>query len=390
MKHFFFLALALAALCGLPTAVHADSLASIFTNVQSHAGSPRRPSIIIIRCHGLGYGDLSCDGQTNYFTPNIDRLASLGMRFTSFHAGSADFTGALAALMTGKNGAFVPGSPTLADRLKALGYYTGLLGEWTLGSEPWRQGFDEFGGFITEDEGRDYYADHIWRFAPHSLYDPNTKTVSDFTGRETVYQNLDGKKSRYMPEVFLKGAVTFPLDHQPDKFNRHRPLFLLADIPAPRSAAKGAHDYPVRTDAPYSDAPWPQAAKNRAALLTLLDGYVGQLLDDMNAIGLTNNTAIIFCSSAPPEKTASTNLDFLMLNGPAPAADAAAKSLPMIVYWPGVVPPGQVSDVAWSNADILPTILELVRGERVPDLDGKSMVSVFRGEAPANSVEAPH
>ena len=160
--------LSLAALCSWPAVVRADSLASIFTNVTatSTAGSPRRSSIIFIRCNGLGCGDLSCYGQTNYFTPNLDRLASEGMRFTGFHSGNADFTSGLAALMTGKNTPFAPGSKTLADRLQQVGYYTGLIGEWTLGPQPWTQGFNNFGGFISEDEGRDYYADHLWRFSP--------------------------------------------------------------------------------------------------------------------------------------------------------------------------------------------------------------------------------
>ena len=386
------LVLALSASCGAPAVVRADSLASIFTNVtKSTAGQPRRPSIIFIRCNGLGCGDLSCYGQTNYFTPNLDRLAANGMRFTGFHSGNADFTGGLAALMTGKNAPFAPGSKTLAERLQAVGYYTGLIGEWTLGPKPWTQGFNNFGGFISEDEGRDYYADHLWRFSPHSLFDPTNKVVSDYVGREMIYQNTGGRKGRWMPQTLMDGILNFTRDEQPDSFNRYRPIFLLADLPAPRSAVRGADDFPVPSDAPYSDSPWPQAAKNRAALITRIDGNIGRLMEELNLIELTNNVAIIFSSSAPPEKSSNTNLDFLKLNGDAPAEmDAAFTPLPMIIWWPRIVPAGRVSDVPWSNADIMPTLLEMVRGDKVPELDGVSRARTLRGLSETNRMEAPH
>src|SRR5580698_4237635 len=129
--------LALAMVFGLLTEARADdSVASIFTNVTVHGGMPRRPGIIFIRCHGLGYNDLSCDGQTNFLTPNLDKLAAGGIRFTNFTAGAADFTGALSALMTGKNGAFALDTETLAERMRQAGYHTGLIGEWTLGEQP--------------------------------------------------------------------------------------------------------------------------------------------------------------------------------------------------------------------------------------------------------------
>ena len=153
-----------------------QSLASIFTNTTSSHPTvvPRRSSIILIACHDLGLGDLSCYGQTNFQTPNLDRLAAEGMRFTDYRATSDDFPAAQAALMAGNTAAFAPGEPTLAARLQQVGYHTGFIGEWTLGPQPWTQGFDEFTGFLNEEDARNYYSDFIWRYAPSGVHNPSS------------------------------------------------------------------------------------------------------------------------------------------------------------------------------------------------------------------------
>src|SRR5580658_5944829 len=119
-------------------------LSLISTNLHERVVIPRRASIIFIQCHGLGYGDLSCYGQTNFQTPNLDRLAAEGTRFSNYRVTSDDYPQAQAALMEGNTGAFSAGQGTLAGRLQGVGYRTGLIGEWTLGAQPWMQGFDEF------------------------------------------------------------------------------------------------------------------------------------------------------------------------------------------------------------------------------------------------------
>jgi arylsulfatase A-like enzyme len=389
------LSVVLAACFGLVAGVRAESLAAIFTNAPVRSTTAEAPSIIFIRCHGLGIGDLSCYGQTNFVTPNLDRLADNGVRFTDFHAGGTDFDTALAALVTGRRGGFVPGTMTVADRLHQAGYHTGLIGEWTLGAQPWRQGFDEFAGYVGGDEGRDYYADHIWRYAPNSIFDPTNKTVMDFTGNEMIYPNTNGKKGRYLPEVLMNAVISFAKDNQPDRFNHRRPFFLLADFPAPRSATKNADDFPVPSDAPFSDEPWPQAAKNRAALITRLDGGISGLLEKLQAIGMTNNVVIFFSSSAPPEKFTDQRLNFLKPNG-APngavssATDPAAAPVPMIIYGPGQVVAGQINAAPHSNLDFLPTVLGLASVRSVPKTDGHSLVPLLHGEAEHDRENLPH
>src|SRR6516162_958927 len=114
-----------------------NSLASLFTNV-SHSATvvPRRPSIIFIQCHDLAAGDLSCYGQTNFQTPNLDRLAAEGVRFTKY-SGGAESPETTAMLLAGKAGALEPGATNFARLLKMSGYHTGLIGEWMFDRTPW-------------------------------------------------------------------------------------------------------------------------------------------------------------------------------------------------------------------------------------------------------------
>ncbi len=376
---FGLVAMAVLVLSGF-SAVRADSLADIFTNLTVKGGTPRLPSIIFIRCHGLGYNDLSCNGQTNFFTPNIDRLAAGGMRFTNFTAGAKDFSGLLSALMTGKNGA-TAGGELLPARLQGAGYFTGLIGEWTLGDEPWTQGFNEFAGFIQEDEGKNYFADHVWRFLPHSQFDPDTKKVTDYVGKEMIFANSGGQKGKYIPEVFFNTMAGFMQRNQPDKFNHHQAFFLLLDLSAPRSTGNVTNDFTVPSDAPFSDEPWPQSARNRAALITRLDGGVGRLFEALGKIRMTNDVLVLFSSSALPEKFADKRMDFLKPNGNvAPDTDPADIRMPLIAYWPAQIAPGKVSGEPCSTVDLMPTLLEVARLKPESGLDGTSLLPVMEGK----------
>lgn len=371
-----------------------ESLAPVFTNADTGLVPPRRTSIIFIQCHGLGYGDLSCYGQTNFQTPNLDQLAAEGIRFTNFRPGGTNFTTALGALMYGKKAA--AGAPTVAARLQAAGYHTGLIGEWTLNARPWASGFDEFAGFLNTDESRNYFAGSIWRFDPRNTFDPATHEwvpwkpeTAHNGGPEMIYPNTGGQKGEYMPEMFIQAMCNFVRINLPDQFNRYQPFFLVVDLPAPRSAVDGADEFTVPSDAPYTDMPWPQAAKNRAALITRLDGGIGRLFDQFSKAGLSNNVAIFVSSSEAPEKFADARLNFLAPNGTAAAGDHGATApLPMIVHWPEVIPAGQVSNFKWTGVDFAPTVLDISYEKPAKDLDGMTVLPVLRG-AHGQEVDKP-
>lgn len=377
MKKFSRLFLATVVSFGFLAAAQADDLASIFapaTKTNAPMAIPRRASIIFIQCHGLGYGDLSCYGQTNFQTPNLDRLAAEGIRFNHYAGGIGTNFQGQAWLMSGTESSGST-NETVAQILKKSGYVTSFVGEWLLDSAPWTQGFEEFHGFLHPDEGLNYYSDYFWLHSPGTVYDQSP-------GHEPIYANTGGKKDISTTDFFFKLALnTIKIDH-PDKFHKYRPFFLMLSLPAPRTATPGRDNFPVASDAPYSDESWPQAAKNRAALLTRLDGKIGELFQQLDQLGMTNNVVIFFSSSAPPEKFADKKLDFFHSAADMRTNDADVFNAPMIVRWPGYIPAGQVSDANWSAADFLPTAAEIGFAKVPGKIDGVSMLPTLLGEKP--------
>jgi arylsulfatase A-like enzyme len=350
---------------------------------------PSHASIILVQCHGLGYGDLSCYGQKLFQTPNLDRLATEGVRCVNYFAGNIGSTPSPGVLMFGKNSPSSAREPTLAQRLKDAGYHTGLLGEWTLGDEPWTQGFDEFAGFIRDDEGRNYFSDFLWRYDPKGTVDVTNNRISAWVGQETIYENTGGKKGRYVPEILINAACNFININQPDQFNQRRPFFLLLNLPVPRPAHAGTDEFTVTSDAPFSEEPWPAAAKNRTALITRLDAGIGRIVSHLAERQMTNNLFFIFTSSAPPEKFANTNLNFLLPNGAVGAKDRAAAPLPLIAHWPGTIPAHGTNALNFSAADIAPTALE-VAGQPPPEtFTGRSRLADFIRGSPAKTNDLP-
>ena len=342
---------------------------------------PARASIVLVQCHGLGYGDLSCYGQKLFQTPNLDQLAAAGVRCVNYFAGNIGTTPSPSILMYGKDSAPIAGDATFAQWLQGKGYRTGLIGEWGLGDEPWKQGFDEFAGFLHDDEGRNYFSDFLWRYAPDSILDFTNNRADAFAGKEMIHANVGGQKARYLPELLVNAACKFIDNNHPDQFNHFRPFFLLVNLPVPRSARAGTDEFVVPSDAPFSDENWPAAAKNRTALIARLDASIGKINAQLAKSQMTNNVIFIFASSAPPEKFANTNLNFLLPNGSAHSPqDRAAAPLPFIMRWSGTIPAGQTNTLNISAADIAPTALEVV-GKKAPETyTGHSLLPAFTGE----------
>ena len=359
---------------------------------------PRRPSIILIVADGLGYGDLSCYGQTKFQTPNIDKLAANGIRFMDYYAGDAASSPARAALMLGRDSTHlkqradvdVPlaaDDVTVAQALKQSGYHTGLIGEWDLGGDgtsgaPWKKGFDEVAAFFDAGDAENYYADHIWR------YDLRTH----FQGQAQLYENLDGKKGQYIPDRLMTMATNFIRVNQPDQFNRHRPFSLQLNYTTPRAntaeTARTGNGMQVPTDAPYSAESWPQAERNRAAMIARFDGCIGQLLTQLQQINQISNTVIFFTSDTGPAKDGGIDPKFSKSAGPFRGVRGdlyeGALRVPMIVSWPAKIRAGQVSDFAWAAWDFLPTAAGIALTEPPGNIDGLSVLPTLLGQTQTN------
>jgi arylsulfatase A-like enzyme len=365
----------------------------------------RRPNIILIVADGLGYGDLSCYGQTKFRTPNLDRLAAGGTRFTSYYAGNAASSPSRAALLLGREpghlkqrgDADVPLAAdeiTVAGVLKSAGYNTGLIGEWNLGNDttagaPWRKGFDEFAGYLDPADAENYYADYIWRYAPRSFLNPTNNQLEDYIGREMLYPNTGDQKGQYIPDLYTKAALNFCTRYQSDRSKNPQPFFLLLTYKIP-----GSGSGVVPTDAPYSDEPWPQPAKNRAAMISRLDGYIGQLLEQVQKPGLSNNTVVFFTSDTGPQKPAGFDLKFFASAGPFRGGRGelyeGGLRVPMIAWWPGKIPSGRVSDLVWAAWDFLPTAADIARASAPTNSDGISVWPALSGQVQAKQHEFFH
>jgi arylsulfatase A-like enzyme len=360
----------------------------VFTN-RPPAPLPRRPSIILIVANGLGYGDLSCYGQTKFQTPNLDRLTAEGVRFTSYYAGGAASSPSRAALLLGRdaghlnqradvNVPLAADNVTVAQVLKQSGYHTGLIGEWNLGGDgttgvPWNQGFDEFAGYFDSGDAENYYADYVWRH----------DSATHLQGKVVVFANTGGKNGQFIPDLFSTMTVNFIGNNRPDRFNHYRPFFLLVNYTIP-----GAGNGQVPTDAPFSEEPWPQLEKNKAAVITRLDANIGQLLEQLKKLNIESNTVIFFTSDTGPQTNGGVDPKFFRSAGPfrSGCGDLYEGGLrvPMIAHWPGKIPAGQASDFTWAAWDFLPTATDIALIQSPTNIDGISILPALFNQIQTN------
>lgn len=369
---------------------------------NAHPPAPRRPSILFILADDLGYGDLSCYGQTKFATPNIDKLASEGIRFTSCYAGSTVCTPSRAALMLGQHtghlnlrgnvrqGTLQADEVTVAQVLKQSGYRTCLVGKWGLADEglpgvPQKKGFDEFVGYLENVHAHNYYPEYLWR------YDPASDVKQGFDGKFQFTQNAGGQKGLYIPDLCTQAAQNFMGYSKPDQFNRYRPFFLSVNYTIPHANNElGSNGMEVPTDAPFSGELWPQPERNKAAMISRLDGYVGKLMAKLRDLKIESNTIVFFTSDNGPHKEGGVKPEFFQSSGPFRGhkrdLTEGGIRVPMIVRWPGRIRPG-VSDFPWAFWDFLPTAAEIARAEPPKGIDGISILPLLLGEPQTNRHE---
>jgi arylsulfatase A-like enzyme len=361
-----------------------------------------KPSIIFILADDLGYGDLHSYGQAKIKTPNLDRLAAEGMSFTSFYAGSTVCAPSRCALMTGlhtghaiiRGNATLPLRPqdqTVAEVLKQAGYRTALIGKWGLGNPsttgvPQKKGFDEFFGYLDQVHAHNYYPDYLWR------YDPPTDAKPGYDGRVEFTANQGGGKGVYVNDLFTSAALNFVRLNKPEPLNNYRPFFLYLSYTIPHAnneeGQRTGNGMEVPSDAPYSDQPWPAVERNKAAMITRLDGYVGQLLDKLRELRIEESTIIFFSSDNGPHKEGGVDPKFFQSSGPLRGIKRdlyeGGIRVPLIVRWPGKIKPGAINGQPWTFWDFLPTAAEMADAKLPPKLDGISMLPALLGKGQTN------
>jgi arylsulfatase A-like enzyme len=347
----------------------------------TEANAQRRgPNIIWIMADDLGYGDLGCYGQQKIQTPNIDRLAAEGMRFTQAYAGSTVCAPSRCCLMTGlHNGhgrvrdnipheiSLQPDDFTVAEMLKQAGYRTGGFGKWSLGNPgswgiPLYQGFDTYFGQLNQDQAHQYYPDYVW---------DDDKVM-------LLMENREDQHNQYVADLFAERALDFIDD------NRQRPFFLYFATTLPHFAdfKEGPDRLIVPTDEPYSSRNWPQLEKNYAAMVTRIDDQVGRMMARLRLHGIEENTVVFFTSDNGP--WAGHDVGFFDsgggLRGVKREMYEGGIRVPMIARWPGKIAAGAESDHVWAFWDLLPTAADLAGLPPPKPTDGLSVVPALVGD----------
>ncbi|MFO0811085.1 MAG: arylsulfatase [Gemmataceae bacterium] len=361
---------------------------------SSSALAAEKPNIVFILADDLGYGDLGCFGQTKIKTPNLDRMAAEGLRFTQFYAGSTVCAPSRCALMTGRhtghcrvrgngggggpnlNVALKPEDHTVAELLKSADYATGLVGKWGLGEDgstgvPTRKGFDSFFGFLNQHHAHDYYPDFLWRDTSRVPMPENVH----------VAPNVAKERVTYASDLFAKEALAFVDAH------RTKPFFLYFAVTAPHANNErtrfDGHGNEVPDYGEYAKTDWPDPEKGKAAMITRLDADIGRLLAKLKELGLENKTLVIFTSDNGPHKEGGNDPAFFRSSGPLRGIKRAMTEggirVPTIARWPQVIKPG-VSDHVGAFWDVLPTLADIVAVPIPANLDGISFAPTLMGK----------
>jgi arylsulfatase len=384
----------------------------------------QRPNVIFILADDLGYGELGCYGQEKIRTPNIDKLAAQGMKFTDHYSGSPVCAPSRCVLLTGKHTGhsyirdndemsergdvwrdqnlegqrpLLPNTYTVGTLYQKAGYTTGAVGKWGLGGpgdsgEPNKQGFDHWYGYLCQRIAHNYYPTHLWRngkkhilegneyFYPHQKLpedrDPNDKES---------YAEYSGKQ--YSMDVMVNEAIGFIRD------NRENPFFLYLPFPVPHVAIQVPEDSLKEYEGAFPETPYkgekgylphPAPRAGYAAMITRMDREIGRIMALLKELEIDKNTLVIFSSDNGPTFNGGTDSDFFKSAGPLRGLKTTLYEggirVPMIARWPGKIEPGSESGHISAFWDFLPTFAEMQGIEPPKDIDGISLLPTLLGK----------
>lgn len=357
--------------------IRAIILLSLVTGSLNMAWSVgEKPNIVFILADDLGFNQIGAYGNTPIKTPNLDRLAKNGIRFTQAYAGNTVCSPSRVSLFTGRDGRLMENNSntvqlreidvTVAHVLKRAGYDTALFGKWSIGSQmgvtdPLAMGFDTWYGMYSILEGHRQYPHFLWR---------DGKMLR-------IEANEGGRKGAYAQELFADEAIQYV---SRDRIN---PFFAFLAFTSPHAELGAPEKYlepyenafpeipytGMSTGAPSDKYAWyyPEPVENPramlAAMVTALDDYVGQLVAALEKKGIADNTLIFFTSDNGPHDEGGGDPSFFKASEPYKGMKRDVYDggihVPMIAYWPNSIAKGRVDHTPWAFADILPTFAEL-------------------------------
>ncbi|MDB4756940.1 arylsulfatase [Mariniblastus sp.] len=351
------------------------------------AGDP--PNIIYVMVDDMGYGDLGCYGQAVIQTPNIDRLAREGLRFTDHYAGHTVCRPSRLVLLTGKHSGNTPihgnsnyslpsNTQTVTTLLKQAGYKTGGVGKWALGPPktqgvPTKQGFDYWFGYLDQGRAHNFYPEYLWE--NNSRY-PLAGNI------EGPKRNVSTERVTYSHDVMHDKAMAFILQHANQRF------FLQAHYTIPHTNNEGGRATGNGQEVPdhgiYAKEDWPEPEKGFAAMITRLDSDIGEMMTLLKKLGIEENTLVFFTSDNGAHQEGGHKMEFFNSNG---ALRGYKRDLydggirvPMIARWPGIIQAGTQTSHPSAFWDFLPTACELAGINAPIDTDGLSYVPTLLGK----------
>ena len=394
--------------------------------VVAFAQSEPLPNVIIILADDLGYGELGCYGQKLIETPHIDRLAAEGMRFTQHYSGAPVCAPARCILLTGKHAghAYIRGNDewkergdvwdfkaatadpglegqrplpdgevTIAEMLKGVGYTTGFIGKWGLGAPgsegvPNNQGFDYFFGYNCQRQAHTLYPAHLWEndqkypldnavIAPHQAL-PEAAHPAD----KSAYAKYT--QEDYAPDVMHAKALDFLEDAAGD------PFFMIYASPLPHLPLQAPERWVKHYQRKFfNDPPYPggkgyfpcwSPRATYAAMISTLDEQVGELVAKLDALGISENTLILFTSDNGPTYTGGADTEYFQSAAPFRTDYGRGKGflyeggirVPLIARWPALIEAGATHHHASAFYDYMATIADITNVEEPPASDGLS------------------
>ena len=356
-------------------------------NVAVSGQKPARPNIVLILVDDMGYGDAGCYQGTAFPTPNLDRMAAEGIKFTDFHSSGCVCSPTRAGLLTGRyqQRAGIPGvvsaafnknrhhglqtaETTFAEIFASAGYQTAMFGKWHLGYEekynPVHHGFQDYVGYVS---GNIDFHSHI-----------------DGAGMfDWWHQNKLSHETGYTTHLITNHACQFVSKAAASE----RPFCLYVAHEAPHDPYQGPGDKPVRKEGngkPTYDHREPSHAKRAyAEMMIEMDKGVGQLIEALEQSNVDSNTLVMFFS----DNGATGPGSCAGLYGMKGTLWEGGHRVPCLARWPGRIPAGAVTDQLASTIDIMPTMLDYanIKQQGIPDLDGVSLRRTLQGKTVSTS-----